>query len=148
MRKVYFEFSSTGIKVPATVVEGATGNDKLIVDKFWAKAQAGEKFAIAYTLIAGHCFLATCKPGPEYPYITPDTMLSIFDAEAGQVHFDGQKLRCTYGSCTEPLPVPYALSARVDSEYLDDWVKACEDAWYNCFFNKILCTITMTAEEV
>lgn len=147
MRKVYLEFSSTGIKVPATVVENSINNDKKLVDKFWDAATRGEEYACVYTLIAGYCFLATPKPGPTYPYIEPETKLNIFEAVPGQIHFDGHKIRCTYGPCTEPLPVPYALVATVDPEYVNDWIRACQDVWNNGIYTHKLVTITMTRKE-
>lgn len=147
MKKVYLEFSSTRIKVPATVTEYDSGNNKLLQEKFLDVADRGEKFACVYTLIAGHCFLATPKPGPSYPYINPDEKLNIFDTEAGQIHYDGHKLRCTYGGCTEPLPVPYALVATVDPEYLDDWIRACENVWHNGIYTHDMVTINLTKKE-
>ena len=150
MTKIKIKFS-TGYEVLATVQEK---DDPEFAANLMAMVNKGPIICSCYhTISTGRFYLATPRP-PEEPVkagtqadAIGNVKTLVSDLEAGDISLVGCNFWVTWGACTEPVPIGGPVVAKVDPEYIDDFVKAGREVWMHDYIYHKLSTLTICKED-
>lgn len=145
------------IKFPNGFVAKATVFDKEepeMVAQMWSVFGNGPlDFYTYHTWSTGNTFNAYPR-APREPVDTGNQVdfvgrvnKLITELECGTFTFTGWNFSINYGRSTEPVPVGGPVVAKVDPEYMDGFIEACNDVFLHDYIYHKICILTITREE-
>jgi len=151
-RKIVVEFSDAHIKVTATLQDK---QEPEMCEAFWKVLNKPLKLACYHTLSTGQFFGGEGRP-PRHPVKTGTQAVPIgrkslllCQLDPGMIVYGGgHSIKVAYGpDITEPLPAPGPVVAKVDKEYLDDFLQGGLSVWNAQYVTHQLTTMTIRRKE-
>lgn len=151
MRKMKMVFHNINITVYGTLLDSEYPQ---MADDLWVFLATPQKCYSHHTVSTGADILF--KPLPlEHPPANfgnqsnplGNKVLYLCDIEPGQLFWRGYYLCGIYGKCTEPLPTGGPVLVEIDKEYLDDYIRGCENLWHQTSLFHKLGTVTFSRKE-
>ena len=143
--KIILEFPEADIKVTASVLETDLTEDML--------KRLPLRCAIYHTLSTG-CFWIGKSRQPKEPLSIGSQSRPICNDEFMVCKLDNNDIIYTgldfwgnYGENTEPLASPGPIIAKVDPEYIEDWIKAGKFIWNAQQITHKLVTVNISRKE-
>ena len=109
--------------------------------------------ACYHTLSSGNFYIAFPRP-PKHPIPSGNQVdvigkenKMICDLEVGDISNAGFNWTFTWGFCSEAVPIGGPVVAKVDPEYMDDFLKASRDVWYHDYLYHKLAVLTVEKVE-
>ena len=148
MKKIQLSFPN-GSVVKATLLES---EEPELCESLWEFAKEEQSLICHNTLSTGFSFPAFRRPSR-----SPNTeshlanpigrhKVGYTSLKKGNLLWSGTKLYVVYGFCTEPS-IAGAVTAQVDDEYMDAFVKAGEDVWHHTYYFHKLAVLKVKRED-
>ena len=106
-----------------------------------------------HTLSTGGLFDSFPRP-PKHPVATGNQVdvignesKLICDLDVGDISSAGWNFAFTWDFCSEAVPIGGPVIAKVDPEYLKDYVVACRDVWYHDYLYHKVAVLTIEKVE-
>lgn len=148
MKKIQLSFPN-GAVVKATLLES---EEPELCESLWDFAKEEEPLICHNTLSTGFSFPAfrrpSRSPNTETHLANPVGRNKIVytSLKAGNLLWSGTKLYVVYGFCTEPS-IAGAVTAQVDEDCMDAFIKAGEDVWHHTYFFHKLAVMKVKRED-
>ena len=149
-RKIKVEFLDLKIKFCATLLDE---DEPELCDAFWKRLEAPLKMFCFHTLSTGGRFLAQPRDA-KHPQKwgsqgapIGNKKANLCDLEPGTIIYTGSRLEFAYGAITEPNVSGGSVIAIVNSEDLDDLVKAGQAVWNAQYMTHRLVILEVRREE-
>lgn len=138
MKSVQIYFPESDVSVAANLL---VDEEPELCQQLWDAIETPSKMVIHHTISTGDVFVAFPRP-PKHPPVTGtqaqpvgrNTNVLWSDLKCGDIFWRGWNIGVAYGKCTEPLNPGGCIAARVDEADLEQFHKACKNAWYHVYF--------------
>lgn len=148
MKKIKLIFPN-GAEVKAALWEK---EEPELCESLWDFAKEEQSLICHNTLSTGFSFPAfrrpSRSPNTESHLANPigRNKVGYTKLKAGNLLWSGTKLYVVYGFCTEPS-IAGAITAQVDEEDMETFIKAGEDVWNHTYFFHKLAVLKVKREE-
>lgn len=147
-KKIKLSFPN-GAVIHASLLEEA---EPELCESLWEFAKEEQSLICHNTLSTGYSFPAfrrpSKSPNTESHLANPigRNKVGYTSLKKGNLLWSGTKLYVVYGFCTEPS-IAGAVTAQVDEEDMEAFVKAGEDVWHHTYFFHKLAVLKVVREE-